>query len=376
MATESRNYKQRRSPPVGQGRDRIAELQATSLPTCRDRGWMMWKGGGLVPVPPRAGAIRLPHEITDETGCDEDRHKAPTLPLIHPLSLQNCVLRFLLLPYLPFPRHLLPILILHPAQEENAHDDNKDNIARHPHDEAAKLLIGSSGDAPDTRRGNVRRVQRGREGEARAKQDNGHTAQKEVQDLSADGEARQILRWAEDGPPVQQPEDDKGQMLKDMDILVFQRGIIQRRGVPEEEIGVKYHEGDSRKSQKAQDGKKRPAACDGTNKPFRRADQQQWRPHNGQEEMLHHVRAKQIGIAQFIQRRNKRQEHQPHTQHEGNYLPLTSRFKTMPFAQWPDGIQVQSHNQRRADHDAGVPVPPRKPEIQSYIRHDADFPET
>src|SRR5579859_4713721 len=31
--------------------DRIAELQATSLPACRDRGWMMWKGGGLVPVP-------------------------------------------------------------------------------------------------------------------------------------------------------------------------------------------------------------------------------------------------------------------------------------------------------------------------------------
>ena len=48
----------------------------------------MWMGGGLVPVL-RAGCDPSASRIPIESCCDEDRHKAPTRPLIHPLSLQD-----------------------------------------------------------------------------------------------------------------------------------------------------------------------------------------------------------------------------------------------------------------------------------------------
>src|SRR5579871_2607913 len=67
---------------------RIGQLSQMSLPVCRDRG--MWGG--------RAGALCLsfvgwydPFVSGDsmESYCDEDRHKAPALPHIRPLSLQE-----------------------------------------------------------------------------------------------------------------------------------------------------------------------------------------------------------------------------------------------------------------------------------------------
>ena len=55
--------------------------------SCRDRGWTMWMGGGLVPVlchhPICWGFVRQTDHIRTK-----DRHKAPALPLIRPLSLQ------------------------------------------------------------------------------------------------------------------------------------------------------------------------------------------------------------------------------------------------------------------------------------------------
>ena len=39
---------------------------------------------------PRAQSIRVGSRNPDEACGEQDRHKAPALPLIHPLSLQDC----------------------------------------------------------------------------------------------------------------------------------------------------------------------------------------------------------------------------------------------------------------------------------------------
>src|SRR5947209_5994417 len=61
--------------------NRMGESLDTSLPVCRDRGWMRWMGGGLVPVL-RAGAVRWPHENPNESSREEGQAQGP-------LSLQN-----------------------------------------------------------------------------------------------------------------------------------------------------------------------------------------------------------------------------------------------------------------------------------------------
>src|SRR5258708_24552500 len=61
---------------------------------------------------------------------------------------------------LSFLGQLFSFLLLHPADEQHTHDDDIGNAHRHPHDESAKLLICGRRNAPYTRRGNVRSVER------------------------------------------------------------------------------------------------------------------------------------------------------------------------------------------------------------------------
>src|SRR5579859_4253810 len=67
--------------------DRIGSSLETSAPSCRDRGWMTWRGGGLVPVL-RGNTIRL--------GCldinESPRTRTGTRPP-HPLFPSPCPYR-------------------------------------------------------------------------------------------------------------------------------------------------------------------------------------------------------------------------------------------------------------------------------------------
>jgi hypothetical protein len=56
-------------------------------------------GGGLVLVLVQLRNRRVHHEIPNESRCHEDKHKAPILPCIRPLSLQDEGERFLSFPY-------------------------------------------------------------------------------------------------------------------------------------------------------------------------------------------------------------------------------------------------------------------------------------
>src|SRR5579859_1976455 len=55
---------------------------------CRDRGWMGGRAGALC-LSLCAAAIRLWQKNANESCGNEDRHNAPALPPIHPLSLQD-----------------------------------------------------------------------------------------------------------------------------------------------------------------------------------------------------------------------------------------------------------------------------------------------
>jgi len=59
-----------------------------SLLVCRDRGRLMWKGGGLVPVLVWVRFIGLTQARTNRV-VTRDRHKAPTSTPPFPLSLQG-----------------------------------------------------------------------------------------------------------------------------------------------------------------------------------------------------------------------------------------------------------------------------------------------
>src|SRR5579863_2193601 len=64
-----------------------AYYEAIVPPICRDRGRVEWMRGPCA-CPP-SGAIRVPHVIRTNRVANKDRHKAPSHPSIHPLSLQN-----------------------------------------------------------------------------------------------------------------------------------------------------------------------------------------------------------------------------------------------------------------------------------------------
>ena len=85
-----------------------------------------------------------------------------------------------------------------------------------------------------------------------------------------------------DGPPVQDAKDDEGEVLKDMNVLVFQRCVIERRGVPEPEIDIVQGEGDSGISEEAGDLKERFVAHDGLDEPRGCANQHERWSYDGE----------------------------------------------------------------------------------------------
>ena len=287
-------------------------------------------------------------------------------------TLFSCGKLFLcifLFPHLPLLRRLLLFIPLHPAQEEDAHHDDVADINGDPHDEAAELLVGRGGDAPGARGGDVRRVERRREGEASAEQHGGHTAQEEVEHLAAESEARQVARGAEQRPPEQHTGGDEGEVLKNMQRAIDQRGIVERGRVPHEEIGVEEYEGHCRVGQEARGGEERSIAHDGTQEPFRRADHHQGRPDDSEEQVLHHVRAEQVGVAQLVERGDEREEDDVNAQQEGQGFATRNALETVSLGERPDGVQVQPDDDGCADQDRWLPIPLGQPEIQPEICH-------
>src|SRR5712692_1263447 len=131
--------------------------------------------------------------------------------------LHNHILKFF-----RFPGPLFRILLLHPAYENNADDDDIGDITWNPHDEPAQLLVCGGGNSPDTRRSQVGSVQRWREGEARAKGHHWHSTQEEIEYLPSKREARQpLLQWAKNWPPVQHAKGDEGEVFQDMNALIL-----------------------------------------------------------------------------------------------------------------------------------------------------------
>src|SRR5579884_1880000 len=63
---------------------------------------------------------------------------------------------------------LAGLLLQHPANEEHADNDNREQAAGYPHDEAAQLLIHGRGNAPDARSIQIGRIERRREGQTGA----------------------------------------------------------------------------------------------------------------------------------------------------------------------------------------------------------------
>ncbi len=65
-----------------------AEIGGHGLVSCRDNGMMGGDDGALC-LSGEGWSGNACHETPTETHCHEDKHKAPTLPHIHPLSLQS-----------------------------------------------------------------------------------------------------------------------------------------------------------------------------------------------------------------------------------------------------------------------------------------------
>src|SRR5581483_8364227 len=57
--------------------------------SCRDKGWMRRRVGALCLSSSEYDHSWEYHQIPEASRCHKDKHKAPTLLRIHPLSLQD-----------------------------------------------------------------------------------------------------------------------------------------------------------------------------------------------------------------------------------------------------------------------------------------------
>src|SRR5258708_13661496 len=110
---------------------------------------------------------------------------------------------------LSFLGQLFSFLLLHPADEQHTHDDDIGNAHRHPHDESAKLLICGRRNAPYTRRGNVRSVERRGEGETCPQQKKKTTPWEEGQTHPPHRKEGQGLTLCGNKPPIQEYKHEK-----------------------------------------------------------------------------------------------------------------------------------------------------------------------
>ena len=188
-----------------------------------------------------------------------------------------------------------------PFEEHHRHDDVEDDPARDPHDERAEQLILERRDGQHPRRGSVGRIEnvvRHRD----VDRDNRHrdAHQKAVQQLSRISEPRKFGDLTQKGPPHQHRGNHEHQVLGDVNVVVRHRRVVERRQMPRGDDEI---EDDERyRSAREKTRRRRDEAIREywPKHPSGHAGEQERRHCEGEQEMLHHVRAEEVVVTQVV----------------------------------------------------------------------------
>ena len=110
-------------------------------------------------------------------------------------------------------------------------------------------------------------------------------------------------------------------MLQDVHVVVQQRRVVERRDVPDAERDVEDCERHDRRRDPARERTDdRPTQCRPQHPARRACDEQRWHDEL-HDEVLHHVPAEQVEVAQVVQRPVQDQEQQEQATAERDALP-------------------------------------------------------
>src|SRR6202049_4817344 len=105
-------------------------------------------------------------------------------------------------------------------------------------------------------------------------------------------------------------------MLENMQIVIRHRCVVELRQMPDRDREIEDDEADRSAGEEPRDRRNAWSRQHGSQHPTRHSGEQKWRYRQREQEMLHHVRAEEIIIAQIVYRTIERGEHQEQTREE------------------------------------------------------------
>jgi len=136
----------------------------------------------------------------------------------------------------------------------------------------------------------------------------------EIEDLESRVDLRvQPGRWPDDGPPEDQGAPEEHDVFEDVEDLMLERGLVQKRHVPDPEDDHVIRPGDRQARQDLEDAADARLAREGPAHRMARApgqppqthgegitEEQQRRGHHGEQQVLGHVR-REPGVGEVIE---------------------------------------------------------------------------
>src|SRR5438034_720904 len=163
---------------------------------------------------------------------------------------------------------------------------------------------------PDARRRHVERIEHAvGERDEGPRERHRKPQRKEVEQLREVAGARQLGHGGEHGPPHDHRGREEHEMLHDVQRVVLERRLVESREVPQRDRCREDHASDERPRGPARHAEYGRRSEQRPHHPRRRAVEQQRREHRGEHQVLHHVRAEQVGVREVVQRPVQREEH-------------------------------------------------------------------
>ena len=258
---------------------------------------------------------------------------------------------------------------MRPDGEDDARGDEEHHLARHPHDQAADLLVLPRRQREDRLDRLVEAVERRVVERDQRAQERLRRAHREQQPHPRDvPQPRAQRRGVDYVPPDEQPPGREAQVLRVVHEVVLQREVVPaRREVPgphqcgerggrRQPVGRDPPErarlalAQQRANQLAPRGPRQPAQ----HRRRRRAEQDQRRREHDQQLVLHHVH-REVVFGQRVEGRLDRQHQHRHAEQVARRAPVRVRAAAVA----PDGqpAQIERGQQRRRDQQLRVDVP-------------------
>ncbi len=149
-----------------------------------------------------------------------------------------------------------------------------------------------------------------------------------------------------------------------MDVVIRHRRIVKHRQMPADDHEIENHVARYRARDEFRDGTHCSRLDQRTKHPSGRSGDQQRRKQQCEQQVLHHVGAEQVVVAQIVQRTVQRGEH--HEQ-AGEERELLSARRCARLGGARCAPEIQCGESRDADYRAPVNRPARPPDLRDRV---------